>query len=312
MMHIAAAAVVAVPVVVKINIGDTKVKITKKELGEIIREEVQNKLNEFVEFDDEGNPIGATPPGEKEEEEEEKREVDKDGVPLKAPFPPGIKTTRELIKKFPYNSPERKLFRKWYTTYGPGSKSPGSKNKRRKSPKNLSDFHPKVRAAMESADRIVAKIFKDHRNRNNAYSINRLRRSTTYEHKNLLKALKLYKKAAQAGNKRAKREIIMVQNLLKGDISSMPKGGQQPDPKPPKKAEPMSAKAAYEETLKLMRQAGMKQFLVRGTYRNNYRVFYPDEGMKKRYPKLKSSVNTSGGSNPQHRRLIILKKALGN
>ena len=128
-MHIAAAAVVAVPVVAKINLGYIKVKITKKELAEIIREEVQNKLNEFVEFDDEGNPIGATPPGEKEEE---KREVDKDGIPLKAPFPPGIKTTRELIKKFPYNSDERKLFRKWYTTYGPGKgrgRKKGFKNK---------------------------------------------------------------------------------------------------------------------------------------------------------------------------------------
>jgi hypothetical protein len=49
-------------------------------------------------------------------------ETDADGIPLKAPFPPGIKTTKELIKNFSPKSDERKLFRKWYTKYGPGSK----------------------------------------------------------------------------------------------------------------------------------------------------------------------------------------------
>jgi len=49
-------------------------------------------------------------------------ETDADGIPLKAPFPPGIKTTKELIKNFKPKSDERKLFRKWYTKYGPGSK----------------------------------------------------------------------------------------------------------------------------------------------------------------------------------------------
>ena len=49
-------------------------------------------------------------------------ETDAKGIPLKAPFPPGIKTTKELIKNFEPKSDERKLFRKWYTKYGPGSK----------------------------------------------------------------------------------------------------------------------------------------------------------------------------------------------
>ena len=203
-------------------------KITKERLIEIIKEEINLKtenskdtLNEDKEMEDfEAESAGS------DAELSGYLEglgipLDKDGNPTKKPPLP------KNWRKMPIKSVERRAFRMWYTTYGPGSKK-----KRRKSPKNLSDFHPKVRAAMESADRAVAMIFKHHRNRNNAYTISRLKRTTSFEHKNLLKALKLYKKAAQAGNKRAKREIIMVQDLLRGDISSMPKGRQQPDPKP--------------------------------------------------------------------------------
>ncbi len=101
-------------------------KITKEKLVEIIREEVESKLDE-MDLDEqdffepeEDMVIKKTNPGG----------VDKDGVPLKAPFPPGIKTARELIKKFPYNSDERKDYREWYKKYGPGAKkkSKGKKN----------------------------------------------------------------------------------------------------------------------------------------------------------------------------------------
>ena len=85
-------------------------KVTKEELAEIIKEEVQNKLNEV--FDDAFKALDAS----------DDIETDADGIPLKAPFPPGIKTTKELIKNFSPKSDERKLFRKWYTKYGPGSK----------------------------------------------------------------------------------------------------------------------------------------------------------------------------------------------
>ena len=56
----------------------------------------------------------------KEKNVDVKRDSDK--VPLTAPFPPGIKTARELIKKYPYKSKERDDYRKWYKKYGPGSK----------------------------------------------------------------------------------------------------------------------------------------------------------------------------------------------
>ena len=44
------------------------------------------------------------------------------------PFPPGIKTARELINNYDYKSKERKDYRKWYKTYGSGKKS-GSKSR---------------------------------------------------------------------------------------------------------------------------------------------------------------------------------------
>lgn len=48
--------------------------------------------------------------------------------PTKPPFPPGIKTARELIKKYPYKSKEREDYRNWYKTYGPGSKRKKAKS----------------------------------------------------------------------------------------------------------------------------------------------------------------------------------------
>jgi len=88
-------------------------KITKEELTNIIKEEVEKALSEQDFFEpEEEMEIKKTNPGG----------VDKDGVPLKAPFPPGIKSARELIKKYPPNSDERNDYRKWYNKYGPGSK----------------------------------------------------------------------------------------------------------------------------------------------------------------------------------------------
>lgn len=272
-------------------------KIAKKELIEIIKEEIETSLDEInlgeQDFFEPEEPmvIKKTNPGG----------VDKKGVPLKAPKLP------KNWRKLPYNNKIRKDYRNWYKKYGPGSKMKDTGT----SPSGLAK-NPEVRKTMERADAKIARIYNFHKNRPEKYTAFRLNMKRSWERRSLQSALKLYKKAAQAGNKRAKREIIMVQDLLRGDISSMPKAGQQPDPKPPKKAQPMSAKAAKAEYTKLMRQAGMRRFYYRGTFRNNYRVFYPDEGTLKRYPKLKSSVNTSAGSNPEHRRLIILKKALGN
>ena len=53
--------------------------------------------------------------------------------PTKPPFPPGIKTARELIKKYPYKSKEREDYRTWYKTYGPGSKRKKAAAKKSKS-----------------------------------------------------------------------------------------------------------------------------------------------------------------------------------
>ena len=50
-------------------------------------------------------------------------ERDSNDVPLKAPFPPDAKNARELIKKYSPTSDERKDYRAWYKTYGPGAKS---------------------------------------------------------------------------------------------------------------------------------------------------------------------------------------------
>ena len=89
-------------------------KIAREELANIIKEEVEKALNEQDFFEPEEEiEIKKTNPGG----------VDKDGVPLKAPFPPDAKNARELIKKYPPNSDERKDYRKWYNKYGPGAKS---------------------------------------------------------------------------------------------------------------------------------------------------------------------------------------------
>jgi hypothetical protein len=119
-----------------------KMKITKEELANIIKEEVEKALEEKKkdirqDIEDQFRSKIAGPgrgmfgkifqglqgddiaPNKQPSDD---IETDADGIPLKAPFPPGIKTTKELIKNFSPKSDERKLFRKWYTKYGPGSK----------------------------------------------------------------------------------------------------------------------------------------------------------------------------------------------
>jgi hypothetical protein len=151
-------------------------KITKEELTQIIKEEVEKNISEIdlnkmlnnlrgkikdgdiakalmklsrpgrrSDTDDtmsfrnmalqQAKDADEDPKGYRSKAKEKNVDVKRDSneVPLTAPFPPGIKSARELIKKFPYKSKERDDYRKWYTTYGPGSKRKKAATKKTKS-----------------------------------------------------------------------------------------------------------------------------------------------------------------------------------
>ena len=193
-------------------------KITKKRLIEIIKEEInvqtensKDTLNEDKEMEEfEAESAGS------DEELSGYLEglgipLDKDGNPTKKP--PLPKNWRTM----PIKSVERRAFRMWYTTYGPGSKPKRNKPKR-------SDFHPDVREALASADARIARIYTFRKNRSDEYTRKRLTSRKSWEHRSLKAALKLYGKAAKAGNRRAKREIAMVKQLMRGELRSFFRG----------------------------------------------------------------------------------------
>ena len=83
-------------------------KVTKEELAEIIKEEVQNKLNEVL--DDVFKALDAG------EEEGDRIKLDAKGIPLEKPPLP------KNWRKLPFTDLRRRQYSLWYTTYGPGSK----------------------------------------------------------------------------------------------------------------------------------------------------------------------------------------------
>ena len=122
---------------------------------------------------------------------------------------PGLpKNWREL----PSDSKERVDYRNWKKTYGGGGS--GAKSGSKMSPKRM-------RGIMNKADSLVAKVYDQHKNRPEEYTVKRLKNRKSFEHRNLQTALKLYQKAARAGDKRAAKDVATVKKLLQGKFGEV-------------------------------------------------------------------------------------------
>ena len=122
---------------------------------------------------------------------------------------PGLpKNWREL----PRDSKERVDYRNWKKTYGDGGS--GAKSGSKMSPKRM-------RGIMNKADSLVAKVYDQHKNRPEEYTVKRLKNRKSFEHRDLQTALKLYQKAARAGDKRAAKDVGTVKKLLQGKFGEV-------------------------------------------------------------------------------------------